>query len=933
MMGKMAFAFALLALFAISYAGYCAGRNGELGGVIAGGAYRCADLGNAECAVMGCTVVRQVVNDPAGYCTGANQQCGWQDNARACGALGCSWIDPPPEYGDVCGEGDNHGMAPNEKPCALVADEGTCNAAPAGTYCSWVGSCSAIGETPGDGGHCCQGLVVDGAFGDCVCAAGQPANACADVQSNSPAYCVNVMGCQAGDHTCSGGAPLGNSCESATYYAACIESSCCLQMGASCAGNAATGCCPGSTCTNNVCVQPNIVLGQADPFAHPQSAHSGESIVVDAIVRNAGNGASPQGAPITVSAKAQIGAAQETILNAEDASVQPLAAGAQAHAQFTFTCPEVARDAVYAVTVTADTGNAVVESSERDNVLSVGNAFTCMPPVPKPNLLLENVGASPPNAIVGDTVTVRATVRNDGEIPTPPSAPIPVRATVQGIGVREANARPFGQESLAVGASQDVEFQFVCPQVQAPTNFEAEIAVDPDNTISEIGKGDNVAIARFSCEPPHIPNLILEAVDPVVDPSSARSGEQVTINVRVKNLGNFQTPADRQIAIRASSNGIATQTVLIEPMGAISQSGVVSIQLNCPQVQETTQYAVSVAVDPDGRIQESNENDNGLSPEPSFTCQPWGQPNYAFIMAAIILAFAIIALAFMAGYAFDLPHVRASAADELVHLVATAFVLLCVMSFIVALNTVYIPKLAGSAGGNAQVPLLDQAYGKLMDIYNSDAAIFNNMKGVNEKIGKEASKSVYCTFLGAGYTLVSCSTLNMLRGSVVQGLVVSGAAIADISAERLLLKFTQLYAFSVLLPIGLFLHAFKFTRSAGAALISIAIGFYVVYPLTILFCDNMLVGEVVGAGKYFDAGSVSVSQEVTCNPYEQNWDNINAVRGNLAAPSAMEYMVFQTLVRSIFCTIVELMITLAFIRAFASLLGSEIDVSALARIS
>jgi hypothetical protein len=47
----------------------------------------------------------------------------------------------------------------------------------------------------------------------------------------------------------------------------------------------------------------------------------------------------------------------------------------------------------------------------------------------------------------------------------------------------------------------------------------------------------------------------------------------------------------------------------------------------------------------------------------------------------------------------------------------------------------------------------------------------------------------------------------------------------------------------------------------------------------------------------------------------------------------MYKMSYLVLVRTLFLSVLNLIITLAFIRAFAHMLGSEIDVSTLARIS
>ena len=90
--------------------------------------------------------------------------------------------------------------------------------------------------------------------------------------------------------------------------------------------------------------------------------------------------------------------------------------------------------------------------------------------------------------------------------------------------------------------------------------------------------------------------------------------------------------------------------------------------------------------------------------------------------------------------------------------------------------------------------------------------------------------------------------------------------------------------------------------------------------------------ESVGGEQWANSAPL-VDPGVTCDPAVQDIAQLDNERAQIADSGLMDHVVFLALVRSIFATIARLMITLAFIRAFAGLLGSEIDVSALARIS
>src|SRR3989338_7391334 len=505
---------------------------------------------------------------------------------------------------------------------------------------------------------------------------------------------------------------------------------------------------------------------------------------------------------------------------------------------------------------------------------------------------------------------------------------------------------PSGQMQVQVqpsSYSQEISYQVTCPGT--PGTHIITLEIDSPDGIKEpnldeyndFGAGenvyeqDNVATVVVTCADGDLAAQNAQAV-----PSSALAGENVQASVEVANIGTSPSPPNTQIEVRAAVQGmpaIAAQTLNTLPLAA-GESREVGFQFTCPQVTAPTQYAVNFAVDNADSIGEVDEGNNAASA--TFSCTPvqQGGISFAFSAAAMLLAFALLALAYMASYVFDQPHLRAIILDEVVHLLATAVVLISLVSLATALDTVYIPGLLGAAGGEVGGTLGMQAENALWEISSDISAAFNSFKGLNENLGVAASRSVYCTYLGAGYSLVACSTLNMLRGTTVQAMIVLGSALSDISIEQLLLKLSQLYAFTILMPAGLFLHAFKFTRAGGAALIAIAAGFYIVHPLTVVLFENMLMEQVESVGGEQWANSAPlVDPGVTCDPAVQDVAQLDNERAQIADSGLMDHVVFLALVRSIFATIARLMITLAFIRAFAGLLGSEIDVSALARIS
>ena len=66
---------------------------------------------------------------------------------------------------------------------------------------------------------------------------------------------------------------------------------------------------------------------------------------------------------------------------------------------------------------------------------------------------------------------------------------------------------------------------------------------------------------------------------------------------------------------------------------------------------------------------------------------------------------------------------------------------------------------------------------------------------------------------------------------------------ASLLFQKLFLFFARDIAFTIILPIGLILKVFPFTRQAGAFMIAAALAFYAVFPLTYVF-NQMIMKEV-----------------------------------------------------------------------------------------
>jgi len=303
-----------------------------------------------------------------------------------------------------------------------------------------------------------------------------------------------------------------------------------------------------------------------------------------------------------------------------------------------------------------------------------------------------------------------------------------------------------------------------------------------------------------------------------------------------------------------------------------------------------------------------------------------------YFALALAIPIAAVSIAYMASYAFNVPHLRAVLQDELLQIIATGAVALTIIGTQGVVDEYVVAALHGAgATGNDITSALDGASDMLSGLSDETIALQNNMLDASVWLGGQASKSIFCNFMGVGFTLPNCGQYNAYRGGLTSAMFTTTAALADTYAQQYILSLARNYAFTIIIPLGLLLRCFKMSRAAGGALIAIGFGFYTVFPVVMLATENLL----HSADQLVPPPSIPFSP--TCDPYETNMLSARAgfseYGNSLLSFDLITGISYFVLVRVLFMSILNLIITLGFIRAFAHIIGSDIDVSGLARIS
>ncbi len=302
----------------------------------------------------------------------------------------------------------------------------------------------------------------------------------------------------------------------------------------------------------------------------------GEAITITATVQNQGATAA-SGFSVSLTSPD---------LTTQTKHVSSLAAGASTTVTFTYTAAQYTASRTITVTATADSTGAIAETNENNNTRSASFTILALPDLTVSTLTCDKAAYE-----AGETVTVSATVKNAGATP---SAATTVRLTVPGIGVYSKSVA-----ALNAGASQTVSFTFVAPTALTPQSITVTAYVDPDNIIQESDENNNArtAVVQINALRPDI-----EITDSTV--TDWYAGLKVTVSATVRNRTAQPAPA---VAIRLTV-GSASYTETIPMPGNGSNLAVFKIT-----VPAAGGYTVRIVADPDGVLNEVNENNNVLT--------------------------------------------------------------------------------------------------------------------------------------------------------------------------------------------------------------------------------------------------------------------------------------------------------------------------------
>lgn len=250
--------------------------------------------------------------------------------------------------------------------------------------------------------------------------------------------------------------------------------------------------------------------------------------------------------------------------------------------------------------------NQQLNGDWQGSVYTTAQAALALSRFGRPNLRFRGaINAQPSSAISGERVRLSADIENSGNGATTPFVVRWYRGAPQSGGSVLATQLIAG--GLDAAAVTRISYDWDSSGSSGNTLIVAQL--DADQVVDESSEVDNESTLNVAVgAPPVLPDLTMFADEVSIDPAAlAVVPAVVHVRGRVHNLGTTDVTAVRLTLARS---GVAA--ALAETSLAVPARGEVQFDLSYTQTLAEGS-SLRLAIDPDDRVAEANENNNGLS--------------------------------------------------------------------------------------------------------------------------------------------------------------------------------------------------------------------------------------------------------------------------------------------------------------------------------
>ncbi|MEJ2153831.1 MAG: CARDB domain-containing protein [Desulfobacteraceae bacterium] len=251
------------------------------------------------------------------------------------------------------------------------------------------------------------------------------------------------------------------------------------------------------------------------------------------------------------------------------------------------------RSGHFIVTVTADAGSEIVESSEGNNIKKT----TIRVKSKKPDLIISKANYSPGSPDTNSDVTFWLFVKNIGLTRSEPST-----ADID-ISPKPAYSGYAGQQVPALNPGQEWRFSKKFMLAKAG-NATVTVKADRDRNVDEANEHNNQKRITVHVKQGPKPDLVVSKIN--FSPARPKPGEQVTVWYFVKNIG----PGKSMPCILGTTDSKNSYHIWHEERVPALDSGREWRYQGLFLAAASGNFKIKAVIDKKGKVDESNENNN-----------------------------------------------------------------------------------------------------------------------------------------------------------------------------------------------------------------------------------------------------------------------------------------------------------------------------------
>jgi hypothetical protein len=328
----------------------------------------------------------------------------------------------------------------------------------------------------------------------------------------------------------------------------------------------------------------------------------------------------------------------------------------------------------------------------------------------------------------------------------------------------------------------------------------------------------------------------------------------------------------------------------------------------------------------------------------SFAAPLW--ETYAAV--AVTAAAALLGVVYAIGTGFGINELQMMAKEEFFQLIALGVMVAVFVGANSLIDGISTNPLFTTQTTPPATDLQQAAIATLNSNIADTSTVLGYIATMDQEVSENASASTQCTAVGVGYSVSTCGGYNLLATPISMAGGIAGFALGEQAAMMQLIQVSSEYSLLLLLPLGILLRTFRFTRGAGGLLIALGISMHLLLPAGIIF-GSMLGAEFLAAptstGQGWNGGcsyadcpyasgytaSPSAPTVESCNAADITGAEDNAVATYQNMRNALDSYLYILMVEATLGPVIALLMFAAGLRALTALAGAEIDVSAISR--